>query len=255
MNLRGVSARQDVAPGGRSGELMRQILQRPQGRLAIAGASLVVVLLVITGGAFLLTGGVGGDSGHRPLTLPTVAPSKDGTVFTIDRAGSEARFTIHEVLLGQPGTVVGRTNQVAGQILVDQQHPLQSQVGEIRIDLSALTTDNGLRNRTLWNNILQVNQPADQFANFLPSRLSGLPASITVGQPFSFQITGALTIHQVTRSETFQVQVTPVSARLIKGTAQTTVRYEDFGLSVPRPPMVAKVYDDVVLALSFTAHP
>jgi polyisoprenoid-binding protein YceI len=240
--------------GGWDMASIRQVVQRPRARLALAGAA-VIVLVVVTGATILLAGGTGeAKSGHLPPTVPTLAPSKDGTSFTIDRSGTEARFTIHEVLLGQPNIVIGWTNQVAGQILVDQQNPAQSKVGEIRVDLSTLSTNNGLRNRALWTYILQTTQPADQFATFLPATLSGLPSSVAIGQPFAFQITGALTIHQVTRSETFQMQVTPVSATLIKGTAQTTVHYEDFGISVPRPPMVARVSDSVVLALSFSAR-
>src|SRR5689334_19679618 len=43
----------------------------------------------------------------------TTAPS---AVFEIDPAASSAKFVVDEVLRGSPKTVVGTTNQVAGQI-------------------------------------------------------------------------------------------------------------------------------------------
>jgi hypothetical protein len=45
-----------------------------------------------------------------------------------------------------------------------------------------------------------------------------------------------------------------VSDTALKGQAQTTVKYADFGLAIPNVPMVASVGDTVTLALSFTAH-
>ncbi len=241
--------RQQVQPWMRQ---VRRWLEDPRRHLGIIGVA-VATVVIITGGTVMLVNAGSGSSSHLPLTVPTLAPSKDGTIFSIVQTSSEASFTIDEVLLGRPNTVVGRTDQVAGQILVDTQDPTQSKVGEIRVDLSALTTNNGLRNRTLWDNILQTTQPADQFATFRPTQISGLPSSVTIGQPFSFQIAGTLTIHAVTRKETFQVRVTLASPTLLEGTAQTTVSYVDFDISVPRPPMVASVSDNVVLALSFTA--
>jgi polyisoprenoid-binding protein YceI len=127
-------------------------------------------------------------------------------------------------------------------------------VGVIRVDLTGMATDNDMRNRTLQSRIFETSDPANQYATFTPTAIAGLPASVSVGQTFSFTIAGNLTIHQVTRPETFDVQVTAVSDTALKGQAQTTVKYADFGLAIPNVPMVASVGDTVTLALSFTAH-
>lgn len=231
---------------------MRQLLTRPAGRI---GAGIAVVLVVIfAAGAFYLFGGNGNANGNGAASsAPTLAPSKDATILTIDPLSSQATFTIDEVLFGKPNTVVGKTNSVTGQIKVNLKDPSQSQVGEIRVDLSTLATDNNLRNRTLQSRILETDQQANQYAIFVPRSIKGLPTTITLGQPISFQITGDLTIHQVTRSVTFDAKVTLTSSTTLTGQAQTTVSYKDFNLAIPDVPSVTGVSDNVQLALTFTA--
>jgi polyisoprenoid-binding protein YceI len=231
---------------------MRQLLDRPQGRIGLGVA--IVALIAIVAGAYYIFGGNAGRSSTGAVTAPTLAPTGSGAVFTIASSGSEASFTIDEVLFGQPNTVVGKTSQVAGQIQVDKSDPSKSTVGQIKVDLTGLTTDSNLRNNTIQGRILETGDASNQFATFTPKSLSGLPASVTVGQPFSFKITGDLIIHGVTRSATFDAQVTLESDTKLSGQAQTTVKYNDFGINIPDVPSVSSVSDTVELALTFTAH-
>jgi polyisoprenoid-binding protein YceI len=231
---------------------MRQLLDRPQGRIGLGAA--IVALIVIVAGAYYIFGGNAGRSSTGAVTAPTLAPTGSGAVFTIDSSGSEASFTIDEVLFGQANTVVGKTSQVAGQIQVDKSDPSKSTVGQIKVDLTGLTTDSNLRNNTIQGRILETGDVSNQFATFTPKSLSGLPASVMVGQPFSFKITGDLTIHGVTRQATFDAQVTLESDTKLSGQAQTTVKYKDFGIQIPDVPSVSGVSDTVKLALTFTAH-
>lgn len=236
---------------------MRQVLQRPAARVGI-GAAVVIVAIVVAGAVYLF--GLPGFSGAVRHTrgggsaAPTLAPSKNGTVFTIDSSSSQATFTIDEILFGRPNTVVGKTSSVSGQILVDRQDPSQSQIGQIRVDVSTLLTDNDFRNQALQNRILETTDPSNQFATFVAKSMTGLPTTIVQGQPVSFHITGDLTVHGVTRSETFDAQVTLINATTLTGQAQTTVRYADFNVTLPSVPSVTGVGDTVKLALTFTAH-
>ncbi|MBL7163790.1 MAG: hypothetical protein ISS57_14410 [Anaerolineales bacterium] len=66
--------------------------------------------------------------------------------FGIVQTESEARFTLDEVLRGNPKTVVGVTDQVTGEFEVDFDNPASSLVGEIQINADTLTTDNNFRN-------------------------------------------------------------------------------------------------------------
>jgi polyisoprenoid-binding protein YceI len=181
---------------------------------------------------------------------PTAAPAAE-TIFEIVPAESQARFIIDEVLNNAPFTVVGVTDQVAGQLAVDPADPTRSRVGVIQVNARTLATDNEFRNRAIKNRILSTDQY--EFITFEPTAISGLPSAGAVGQPYSFQITGNLTIRDVTREVTFDVTATPVSATRLEGTAQTTVLYADFGLSIPSVPSVASVEDEVRLEIDFVA--
>lgn len=185
---------------------------------------------------------------------PTSAPAAAAPqIFQIVSAQSEARFLIDEVLRGSPVTVVGATNQVAGQIAIDAANPQNTQLGPIQINARTLETDNDFRNRAIKNVILRTNDY--EFVTFTPSGLSGLPAAVTVGQPFTFQVSGDLTIADVTRPIIFDVTVTPTSEAQIEGTASTTIAYRDFALTIPDSPAVDTVADQVRLELQFVAAP
>jgi polyisoprenoid-binding protein YceI len=237
----------------RTPNLMKQLLDRPQGKVGLGIA--IVALIAIFAGAFYVFGGNGArTSTTGAVTAPTLAPTGSGKVFTIDSSGSEASFTIDEVLFGQQNTVVGTTSQVAGQIQVDKDDPSKSQVGQIKVDLTGLTTDSALRNRTIQGRILETGDSSNQFAVFTPKSISGLPESVTVGQAFSFKIIGDLTIHGVTRSATFDTTATLESDTKLTGQAQTTIKYKDFDINIPDVPSVSGVSDTVKLALNFTAN-
>lgn len=184
---------------------------------------------------------------------PPAAPASSESLFEIDPARSEARFKINEVLNGSPKTVIGVTNQVAGQIAVDRGNYASTRLGEVRVNARTLTTDNDFRNRAVKNRILLTND--HEWIVFTPQSLTGLPAEVKLGEAFQFQITGDLTIIGKTQSVTFNAEVTAVSESELKGLAVATVRYKDFGIFIPEVPSVTGVEDDVILEIEFTAVP
>jgi polyisoprenoid-binding protein YceI len=196
-----------------------------------------------------------------PLTTMTVdtpdAPSADSAtsssaaVYEIASSESTASFIVDEVLRGSSYTVIGTTSQVAGQIAFDPSNPSSAQLGTIRIDARTLTTDDDSRTRTLGNRILNTDEY--EYISFTPTQLSGLPDAVTIGQAFTFQAIGELTIKDVTRQATFDVTVTPAAERTLDGSATTTIQYADWGVSIPSVPFVASVDKDVVLQFDFSA--
>lgn len=166
---------------------------------------------------------------------------------------SEARFIIDEVLNNAPNTVIGTTKQVAGEIAVDPQDPTKTRVGVIQVNARTLTTDNDFRNRAIKNQILQTNQY--EVITFTPTELVGLPQSGAVGQTYTFQIKGNLTIRDVTKPVTFDVTVTPTSTTRLQGTAKATIRYADWGITIPQVRQVASVSDQVRLEIDVVAVP
>lgn len=185
-----------------------------------------------------------------PITVDSNTSS--GTViFQIVPADSTTTFTVDEVLNGSPNTVVGTTNRVAGQIALDPDHPAGTQIGPIQVDARTLVTDKNLRNRSIGKQILDTNNY--EYITFYPKMFSGLPDQITYGTSYTFKIGGDLTIKDVTQQVTFDTTVTPVDATHLKGSATTTVLYEDFGISIPKVPSVASVDDQVMLKINFVA--
>ena len=166
---------------------------------------------------------------------------------------SEVRFIIDEVLNNNPKTVVGTTNQVAGELSVDPSNPSASQVGVIQVNARTLATDNDFRNRAIKNRILMTDQY--EFISFKPTQLTGLPNSVTMGQSYTFQMAGELTIRDTTKPVTFEVTVTPESNERLKGTAKTSIAYADFGLTIPQVQQVASVAENVRLEIDFVAVP
>jgi len=190
-----------------------------------------------------------------PIASTPVAqgPAAAGTaaVFEIDPNASSARFVIDEILRGSPYTVVGTTNQVAGQIAADLDDLDAAKVSEIRINARTLTTDADGRNRMLKNQILQTDQ--HEFITFTPKQLVGVPDTVDVGQSFKFQMVGDLTIRGTTREATFDVSVTPTAENRLEGTASSVIRYADWGVTIPQAPSVAGVAEQVALHLDFVA--
>src|SRR5262249_12094652 len=82
------------------------------------------------------------------------ASTSSAVLFQIVPEESTARFIIDEVLNGSPKTVVGTTDQVAGQLSVDAQNISETQIGVISINARTLTTDSDMRNRAISNRIL-----------------------------------------------------------------------------------------------------
>src|SRR6185436_15591004 len=127
---------------------------------------------------------IGGEpeQASSPITAPELNTSDPKTTtFQIVPAESEVRFLIDEVLRGEPVTVVGRTDQVAGLIAVDPTNPTNTTIGTIRVNARTLVTDSDQRNRALNNRILQTDQ--FEFIEFTPSEIQGLPEQVTLGEP------------------------------------------------------------------------
>jgi len=188
-----------------------------------------------------------------PTEAPTTAaPAGTATTFTIDSAGSQVRFQLDEDLRGSRTTVVGTTDQVAGQLLVNLADLSQTQVGVIQINARTLATDNNFRNRAIQNEILDTGD--FEFITFTPTAVEGLPASATIGEAITFTLVGDLTIRDVTLPATFTVEATAVSETQLTGTATAVVNRVDFGLQIPSVPNVANVEEEVELYIDFTAN-
>lgn len=190
-------------------------------------------------------------SGQAPEATAEAAASP--ATFSIDPTQSEARFNIMEDLFGAPNKVVGRTNQIVGLIQIDPANPANSHIGGIRIDARTLVTDQEMRNRAIRAAILQSAQDQYEFIDFTPTAITGMPASVKIGDALTFKITGDLKIRDIVQSVTFDVTLTVVSNSELKGSATAQVTRTQYHLDIPRAPGVANVADEVTLEFDFVA--
>lgn len=177
----------------------------------------------------------------------TSLQSSSPIIFEISQAESEVRFTIFEVLRGAPTDVIGKSNQVAGQIILDLTDLSQSQLGEILVNARTLATDDDRRNQAIRNRILNTDQY--EYIRFQPTELIGLSGKAIPGQPFNFQIVGDLTVRDITKPVIFEITMTGDSFEKLSGSAKTTIQLSDFNLVVPDVPFVADVGEDIILEI------
>jgi polyisoprenoid-binding protein YceI len=220
----------------------------------------IVALLaaLIGGGIWLYTWAFGETAAATapisaiPLTLGSGSAGSDPRLFQIVPAQSEVRFTLAEVLRGQPNTVVGKSNQVAGQIAVDPSNLSATKMGVIQVNARTLATDSEQRNRTIRNRILTTNDY--EYITFTPTEIRGLGGAAELGKPLTFQLAGNLTIRTVTRPALFDVTAHADSATRLSGTATTVINRSDYQLVIPSVPFVANVGEQVHLDIDFVAE-
>lgn len=180
-----------------------------------------------------------------------VSVSEGIIVFSIVQAESEVRFTLGELLSGVPTTVVGATDQVAGEIAIDPENPASTKVGVIRVNARTFATDNNFRNRAINNSILETDK--FEYVTFSPSEIANFPENPSIGEALEFQISGDLTVRDITNPVTFDVVVTAVSENRLEGSASATIARVDYGLQIPEVPRVADVDEEVLLEIKFVA--
>jgi polyisoprenoid-binding protein YceI len=73
-------------------------------------------------------------------------------------------------------------------------------------------------------------QPEYEFTDFVPTSISELPSQVELGQTITIQVTGDLTLRGMTRSVTFNVNLTVIDVDELQGSATTTVNRSNFGI-------------------------
>jgi len=191
------------------------------------------------------------DNGSQPEVGSDAVSTSALPAFEIDSSKSEVRFTLHELLGGEPTTVVGTTNLVSGTLYLSVDAPLDALIGEISVNARGFATDNDFRNRAIHNAILETGRY--EYIDFVPTAIVGLPDAFVLGDAVTLEVSGMLTIKNVSREVVFSAKVTPVSETELSGHAETTISYSDYDVFVPSAPRVANVDQEVLLEIDFVA--
>ncbi len=194
------------------------------------------------------------DSSAPTTDVDEVAAQVGGfRYFSIVGEESRVRFMLNEELRGQPVRVKAETDQVAGCIYIDVANPLNTILAPIEINVRTLETDSDNRNRAIRSQILESAKDEYEFTQFVPTAISGLPSTVTIGQAFTFQVTGDLKLRDITNVVTFEVTVTPINETRIEGKGTAQVTREAYDLNIPSVPGVANVSNEVDLEIEFVA--
>lgn len=212
----------------------------------------IVVLALAAAGAYAYVVRPTKAPSQNAGSMEQPVPSAAGA-YQIVPARSTASFSLQEDLRGERITVTGVTSDVSGEVNADRNNLAAASIGTIRINARTFVTDSEQRNNAIRRLILKTEDDANEFIEFKPSSITGLPASVEIGQSFPLEVTGDLTVSGTTKSVKFTGTAAFVSDNELSGSAQTLMHYPDFGISVPNLPFLANVEQDVTLKLEFVA--
>jgi polyisoprenoid-binding protein YceI len=201
-----------------------------------------------------VTGGSGKAS--IPISAPLLNHSSElnaERLYRIDPSLSKVRFQVGEVLDSEEQVVIGETNEVTGDMVIDFADPIASRLGVVRINVRTLKTDDAKRDRAIRSFILESGQDRYEFAEFSPLEFINMPDTIAFGDTLKFQIQGLLILKEIPVEVLFDAQVT-IGAQEISGVAGGAVRHTDFGLFIPNARgRVTHVEEVVWLEIEFSA--
>ncbi|WP_265522091.1 YceI family protein [Oerskovia flava] len=198
--------------------------------------AVVLALAIVFGGPYVYAR-LSQGSAPAPLGLqtpgesvaPTAAPEPgplDVEGFWTVAEGSAAGYRVDEVLSGQEATVVGRTQDVTGSMIVED---TQMRFAEVVVDVASLETDSGARDE-YFQGLLETDiYPTAVFTLTDPVDLSELPDQ---REPVALEAAGALTIRDTTQPVTVALEAQRSGAG-VQVSGAIPVRFADFGVSVP----------------------
>jgi len=161
---------------------------------------------------------------------------------------SEARYRVREQLanVSLPNDAIGRTKEVTGTIVLKTDGSIVSPDSRFVVGLQTLQTDRSQRDNFVRRNLLQIDQYPT--AIFVPTQVTGLPSSLPQSGDVTFKLVGDLTIRNVTKQVTWDV-TGKIQGNELAGQATTSFKFDYFGLTQPKVPVVLSVEDHIQLEL------
>jgi polyisoprenoid-binding protein YceI len=217
----------------------------------MAAALLVAVSPLVAqapGGPGGAPGGPGGPGGGQRQPPP---PPTAGAHLQIVSDGSSASYTVTEQFAGIsfPSDAVGTTPALSGTLVIAADGSIPAGSSKLTADLSKLKSDQDQRDGYVRQRLLET----DRFplAEFVPTKITGIPTMIPFQGQTGVEITGNMTVHGVTKPVTFQGIATFGRDGTIAGRAKTNFTFETFGLAKPTIARLMSVDDKIGLELIF----
>jgi polyisoprenoid-binding protein YceI len=164
---------------------------------------------------------------------PTTASG--GQTWTIVSGESEADYYVGETLasIGVPSTANGKTTDISGtfHLTADGTALDSSQESSFTVDVTSLQSDESRRDNRVQQALETSRFPT---ATFVAKNVSGLDvANIADGQEVTFQLTGDLTLHGVSKEVTWTVKATR-QQNVISAIADLDFNFADYHIDPPQ---------------------
>lgn len=193
-------------------------------------------------------------SAAAPTSDASAATSESATAETerlvLTLTETEARYRVREQLANRnlPNDAVGVTTAVTGKLVMETDGTIVQDESKFVVDLSSLRSDSDRRDNFIRNNTLQTGRYPT--AEFVPTEVRNLPTPLPTSGDVTFQLVGDLTLRDVTRSVTWDVEAR-IEGNSLVGSATTQIRFDEFGMEPPRAPILLSVEDTIQLELDF----
>ncbi len=153
--------------------------------------------------------------------------------FVLVSEESEAEYSINEVLRGVPTLVIGKSQSISGNVLINDVNNIEIVGGEIKIDAKSFKTAISTRDNNVANLILKANEEGNEFIVFKPASISGLEGDLVFNEDLPVEIIGNLTIAGVTQTMTFVGTINWSDENSFSGLITSDLTYANFGLVLP----------------------
>lgn len=189
------------------------------------------------------------NGSRAPETSAGSSPAAGEVQIAFDSGNSQAQYQTQEQLAGRnlPNAAVGTTTGVSGQVVLTQTGQLDASASKITVDLTSLKSDESMRDSFVQRNTLQTSQYPQ--AVFVPTAVTGLQSPLPTSGSATFQLTGNLTVHGLTKPVTVAASF---DGQQVSGKATAPFTITEFGMALPKAGPVLSVQDAGTLELDFT---
>ena len=186
-------------------------------------------------------------SGQRTFVI---VPEQSKASYIVDESFFGGALAKYGIAAGNTKTT-GGTQQITGQLQLNLDN-LGAALGDNRfaVQLNTLVSDQDRRDQWIRDNGPSFNQFPE--ATFVAKSIEGAPAAYDNGQEVGFKLSGDLTVRNVTKPVTFDVNA-KLAGDILSGTATTRVKLTDFSIDPPNFANTLTVEDEFTIQVDFVA--
>ena len=188
-----------------------------------------------------------------PTVAVTSAPQANAITWTVD-AASKATIRVREQLarLPAPNDAIITITGAQGTFTLNPDGTFATG-SKISVDMNTITTDDRQRTDSIRRDPLEVTR--FRTSELVPKKATGLTLPLARAGDFTFQLTGDLTLHGVTKSVTFDVKATRTNGKLTAtATANPSWKFGDFGMRPPSSFSVLSIVDEIRMEFALVAN-